>query len=181
VPPGPPVVVIGGGNAAIDSARTALRMGAEVTVLYRRERKDMPAIPEETEAAEHEGAKFVFLAAPHRIVGDENGNVKAIEVVKTRLGEFDASGRRRPVPTEEIRRFECDTVILAVGETVDLDFVRASGLRSRKTAHAGSGPLHARNQPQQVLRRRRPDHRARPTSPTPWATARRRRATSTRG
>ena len=64
------VVVIGGGNAAIDSARTALRMGCEVTVIYRRERKDMPAIEEETEAAEEEGAKFVFLAAPHRIVGD---------------------------------------------------------------------------------------------------------------
>ena len=71
----------------------------------------------------------MFLATPHRIVGDDEGNVKAIEVVKTQLGEFDASGRRRPVPTDEIRRFDCDTVILAVGEAVDLDFVRASGLR----------------------------------------------------
>ena len=123
------VVVVGGGNAAIDSARTSLRMGSEVTVIYRRERKDMPAIREETDAAEDEGAKFVFLATPHRIVGDAEGTVKAIEVVKTRLGEFDSSGRRRPVPTEEIRRFECDTVILAVGEAVDLDFVRAAGLR----------------------------------------------------
>jgi NADH-quinone oxidoreductase subunit F len=126
------VAVIGGGNAAIDSARTALRMGAEVTVIYRRERKDMPAIREETDAAEEEGAKFLFLATPHRIVGDEEGNVKAIEVVKTRLGEFDASGRRRPVPTEEIRRLECDTVILAVGEAVDQDFLRASGLRIKE-------------------------------------------------
>jgi NADH-quinone oxidoreductase subunit F len=126
------VVVIGGGNAAIDSARTALRKGADVTVIYRRERKDMPAIKEETNAAEAEGAKFIFLATPHRIVGDEDGNVKAIEVVKTRLGEFDASGRRRPVPTEEIRRLECDTVILAVGETVDQDFLRASGLRIKE-------------------------------------------------
>ena len=126
------VAVIGGGNAAIDSARTALRMGAEVTVIYRRERKDMPAIREETDAAEEEGSKFLFLATPHRIVGDEDGNVKAIEVVKTRLGEFDASGRRRPVPTEEIRRLECDTVILAVGEAVDLDFLRASGLRIKE-------------------------------------------------
>ncbi len=126
------VAVIGGGNAAIDSARTALRMGADVTVIYRRERKDMPAIKEETDDAEAEGAKFVFLATPHRIVGDADGNVKAIEVVKTRLGEFDSSGRRRPVPTEEIRRLECDTVILAVGEAVDLDFVRASGLRIKE-------------------------------------------------
>jgi NADH-quinone oxidoreductase subunit F len=126
------VAVIGGGNAAIDSARTALRMGAEVTVIYRRERKDMPAIREETDAAAAEGAKFVFLATPHRIVGDADGAVKAIEVVKTRLGEFDSSGRRRPVPTEEIRRLECDTVILAVGESVDLDFARASGLRIKE-------------------------------------------------
>src|SRR5581483_4953014 len=70
------VAVIGGGNAAIDSARTALRTGARVTVLYRRERKDMPAIEEETIAAEEEGAHFVFLAAPHRILGDAKGNVK---------------------------------------------------------------------------------------------------------
>jgi len=126
------VVVIGGGNAAIDSARTALRMGAEVTVIYRREKKDMPAIREETDSAAEEGVKFLFLATPHRIVGDEAGNVKAIEVVKTKLGEFDSSGRRRPVPTEEIRRVQCDTVILAVGEAVDQDFVRAAGLRIKE-------------------------------------------------
>ncbi len=122
------VVVIGGGNAAIDSARTSRRMGADVTILYRRERKDMPAIPEEIEAAEREGAKVVYLAAPHRIVGDANGQVRAIEAVRTKPGEFDTSGRRRPVPTDEVIRLECDTVILAVGESVDLDFCRASGL-----------------------------------------------------
>jgi len=107
-------------------------MGADVTVIYRRERKDMPAIREETDAAEQEGAKFLFLATPHRIVGDDEGNVKAIEVVKTKLGEFDASGRRKPVPTGEIRRLDCDTVILAVGEAVDQDFLRASGLRIKE-------------------------------------------------
>jgi NADH-quinone oxidoreductase subunit F len=127
VPLGQRVAIIGGGNAAIDSARTALRRGATVTVIYRRERKDMPAIQEEVEAAEQEGAHFVFLAAPHRIVG-ENGSVKAVEVLKTRLGEFDASGRRRPISTEEIQSFKCDTVILAVGEAVDKDFCKASGL-----------------------------------------------------
>jgi NADH-quinone oxidoreductase subunit F len=132
-PLGHNVVVIGGGNAAIDSARTALRKGSQVTVIYRRERKDMPAIKEETNAAEAEGAKFVFLATPHRIVGDAHGNVKAIEVVKTRLGEFDSSGRRKPVPTEEIRRYECDNVILAVGEAVDPDFGRGSGLKIKES------------------------------------------------
>ena len=125
---GKKVVVIGGGNAAIDSARTALRKGSDVTVIYRRERKDMPAIEDETAAAQAEGVKFAFLAAPHRIVGDAKGNVKAIEIVKTRLGEYDGSGRRKPVATDEIQRFECDSVILAVGETFDLDFAKASGL-----------------------------------------------------
>jgi NADH-quinone oxidoreductase subunit F len=132
LPVGRRVVVIGGGNAAIDSARTARRTGAQVTVIYRRERKDMPAIPEETEAAEHEGVQFLFLAAPHRIVGDKQGTVKAIEVVKTKLGEFDTSGRRRPVPTDEVVRVDCDTVILAVGEKVDPDFCKASGLKVKE-------------------------------------------------
>jgi NADH-quinone oxidoreductase subunit F len=122
------VAIIGGGNAAIDSARTVMRMGAQATILYRRERQDMPAIDEEIQAAEEEGVRFVFLAAPHRIVGDAEGNVKAIEIVKTRLGEYDKSGRRRPMPTDEVQRFECDSVILAVGETFDKDFCSASGL-----------------------------------------------------
>jgi len=122
------VAVIGGGNAAVDSARTAIRSGAEASIFYRRERKDMPAIREEVAAAEKEGVRLQFLAAPHRILGDAHGNVKGIEIEKTRLGEYDQSGRRKPVPTGEIVRFDCDTVILAVGETVDHDFARASGL-----------------------------------------------------
>ena len=126
------VAVIGGGNAAIDSARTALRMGANVTILYRRERNDMPAIDEEIEAAEEEGVRFVFLAAPHRILGTADGHVKAIEIVRTRLGEYDKTGRRRPIPTDEVQRLECDSVILAVGETFDLDFCKASGLELKE-------------------------------------------------
>ena len=133
VPIGNKVAIIGGGNAAIDSARTALRKGAEVTVFYRRERKDMPAIEEETKAAKDEGAKFVFLAAPHRVIGDATGKVKSIEIVKTRLGEYDASGRRKPISTDDIRRYECDAVIFAVGESVDLDFARASGLSLKES------------------------------------------------
>jgi len=129
---GKKVVVIGGGNAAIDSARTARRMGAEVTIVYRRERKDMPAIEEETAAAEDEGTRILFLAAPHRVIGDAKGNVRALEVVKTRLGEYDTSGRRKPVLTDEVQRIECDSVVLAVGESVDLDFARASGLRIKE-------------------------------------------------
>ena len=117
-----------------------IRKGASATVIYRRERKDMPAIAEEVDAAEEEGVRFVFLASPHRIVG-EGGSVKAIEVTKTRLGAFDTSGRRRPVDTGEVQSVPCDSVILAVGEDVDRDFCRATGLdgqrqtaRSRSTA-----------------------------------------------
>src|SRR3974390_2977244 len=107
VPLGKRVVVIGGGNAAIDSARTALRMGSEATIVYRRERKDMPAIEEETRAAREEGAKFLFLSAPHRVIGDAKGNVKAIEVVKTRLGDFDKSGRGKPILPPALQRIAC--------------------------------------------------------------------------
>jgi NADPH-dependent glutamate synthase beta subunit-like oxidoreductase len=92
----------------------------------------MPAIDEEIQAAEEEGVRFVFLAAPHRILGGSSGNVKAIEVVKTRLGEYDKSGRKRPIPTDEVLRFDCDNVILAVGETFDQDFCRASGLELKE-------------------------------------------------
>ncbi len=133
VPVGRSIVVIGGGNAAIDSARTARRLGAQVTVVYRRQRADMPAIAEEVEAAEHEGVRIVYLAAPHRILGDREGRVVALEAVRTRPGPFDTSGRRRPMPTDEIVRFECDSVVLAVGESVDLDFCAASGLKVRET------------------------------------------------
>jgi NADH-quinone oxidoreductase subunit F len=133
VPIGRKVAVIGGGNAAIDSARTALRKGAEVIVFYRRERKDMPAIEEETNAAREKGAKFIFLTAPHRVLGDAKGNVKSIEVVRTRLGEYDPSGRRKPILTDQIQRYECDSVIFAVGESVDMDFVRASGLSLKES------------------------------------------------
>ena len=131
LPVGQKVVVIGGGNAAIDSARTARRLGADVTIVYRRERRDMPAIAEEIEAAEHEGARLLYLAAPHRVLGDKDGRVKALEAVKTKLGEFDTSGRRTPVDTDEVIRVDCDTVILAVGEKVDPDFCKASGLKTR--------------------------------------------------
>ena len=153
------MVVIGGGNAAIDSARTARRLGADVTILYRRERKDMPAIPEEIEAAEHEGAKLVYLATPHRIVGDRNGQVRAIEAVRTKLGEFDTSGRRRPVSTDEVIRIECDTVILAVGETIDPDFSRASGLTLKEAGTIEVDRYTLETSRRTLLRWWRPDHR----------------------
>lgn len=114
---GKKVVVIGGGNSAIDGARTAKRLGADVTVVYRRTKEYMPAFKAEVEHAEKDGVKFIFLATPVRIIGDENGRVKAIECVKMKLGEPDASGRPRPepIPNSEFI-IECDTVITAIGE-----------------------------------------------------------------
>jgi NADH-quinone oxidoreductase subunit F len=96
-------------------------------VIYRRERKDMPAIAEEVDAAEEEGVKFIFLASPHRIVGDR-GAVQAIEVTKTRLGAFDTSGRRRPIDTGEVQVVPCNAVILAVGEVPETEFATQSSL-----------------------------------------------------
>ncbi|MCM8762542.1 MAG: NADPH-dependent glutamate synthase, partial [Candidatus Omnitrophica bacterium] len=112
------VAVIGGGNVAMDSARSALRLGAkEVIVLYRRTEKEMPAREEEVEHAMEEGIKFIFLVQPIEIIGDENGYVKGIKLIHNKLGEPDESGRRRPVPiegSEEIIPVDC--VIVAIGQ-----------------------------------------------------------------
>ena len=115
------VTVIGGGNSAIDSARTALRLGAEkVTVVYRRSRAEMPAISAEVEAAEHEGITFHYLAAPLKLTG-QNGHVAAMECVRMTLGDMDESGRFRPVPLAGSEfTIETDMVISAVGQKVVL-------------------------------------------------------------
>jgi NADH-quinone oxidoreductase subunit F len=123
------VIVIGGGNSAIDSARTAVRLGAEVTVVYRRGRSDMPAIVEEREAAEAEGVKFLFLAVPRKIIGSEGGAIRKLEVNLARLGEFDTFGRRIPEATGEMASLDCDTIIVAAGEKVDGDLVRRLSLQ----------------------------------------------------
>ena len=113
---GKKVAVIGGGNVAMDSARTALRLGAEVHLIYRRTLDEMPARSEEIEHAEEEGIVFDLLANPTQIIGDDNGWVKEIEVIDMELGEPDASGRRRPVPIEgSERRIAVDVVIVSVG------------------------------------------------------------------
>ncbi|MCX7982664.1 MAG: FAD-dependent oxidoreductase [Syntrophales bacterium] len=120
---GKKVVVIGGGNSAIDSARVALRLGAEVTILYRRERQDMPAAPEEIKAAEEEGVKIEFLVAPVKIIG-QDGKVSAIVCQKMSLGDFDSSGRRRPVPIKGSEyTLPVDAVISAISQTPDLSFI----------------------------------------------------------
>lgn len=121
---GQKVAVIGGGNVAIDAARSALHAGAkEVTVLYRRTKEDMPANPWEMKEAEAEGVKFEFLVAPAKFVGKE-GKVVEVELIKMELGEPDETGRRAPVPVENSKFTKAfDTVILAVGEAVDTSFL----------------------------------------------------------
>jgi glutamate synthase (NADPH/NADH) small chain len=111
------VAVIGGGNVAMDSARTALRLGAEkVYLIYRRSEKEMPARIEEVEHAKEESVEFHNLRNPKRILGDKDKNVTGIECLKYELGEPDESGRRRPIPIEGSEfEMDVDTVIVAIG------------------------------------------------------------------
>ncbi|MFX1288022.1 MAG: NADPH-dependent glutamate synthase [Promethearchaeota archaeon] len=111
------VSIIGGGNTALDSARTALRLGAEkVIVVYRRSESEMPARKEEYHHALEEGIEFQFLTNPVRFIGDENDNVCKMEVIKMKLGEPDDSGRRRPIEIEGSEyTIETDTVIVGIG------------------------------------------------------------------
>jgi glutamate synthase (NADPH/NADH) small chain len=112
------VVVIGGGNVAMDCARSSMRLGADVCLLYRRSRKELPARKEEIENAEEEGLVCRFLAAPLRFIGDEKGWVKAMECQCMELGPPDQSGRRRPIPIKGSEfTMETDTVIIAIGQT----------------------------------------------------------------
>lgn len=120
---GTKVAVIGGGNSAIDAARCAVRLGAEVTILYRRTREDMPAADEEIIAAEHEGIKIEYYVAPTEILG-EDGAVTGITCQRMKTGDFDRSGRRRPVPVEGSDfTLSADSIIAAIGQSPDLSFI----------------------------------------------------------
>jgi glutamate synthase (NADPH/NADH) small chain len=116
---GKKVVVVGGGNTAMDSARCAKRLNPEsVTVIYRRTRDEMPARKEEVENAMEEGIKFEFLTAPVELEGDENGRLKRIKCIRMKLGEPDASGRRKPIPIEGSEFYiDADVVIAAIGQS----------------------------------------------------------------
>ena len=120
---GKKVAVIGGGNTAMDAARSALRMGSDVVVVYRRSRSEMPAIAAEVEEAEHEGIPIHFLATPVRVMGD-TARVTQMECIRMELGEPDESGRRRPVPIEgSTFTMDVDTILTAIGESPDLSFL----------------------------------------------------------
>jgi glutamate synthase (NADPH/NADH) small chain len=113
------VAVFGGGNVAMDSARTALRLGADEShIVYRRSKQELPARLEEAENAEEEGVIFDYLTLPVRLIGNEQGWLTEIECIKMELGEPDASGRRSPVPVKGSEfRMKADAVICAIGNS----------------------------------------------------------------
>ncbi|UCD26573.1 MAG: FAD-dependent oxidoreductase [Candidatus Bathyarchaeota archaeon] len=118
------IVVIGGGNVAVDAARTALRLGSkDVKILYRRSNKEMPAFPSDAKEAENEGVKFQYLLAPKKILG-EKGKVTGLKCIRMELGKPDKSGRKRPLPIKDSDFIvDADTVIVAIGETPDVSFL----------------------------------------------------------
>ena len=136
------VVIIGGGNVALDAARTSLRLGAEkVTILYRRTRHEMPATMDEANHAYEEGVDIIELSSPVRIIG-ENGSVSGLECVKMILGDVDTSGRRRPVPkpgSEHV--IDCNAVIMAIGQSIALDFISENATLTNRGALAVSDSL----------------------------------------
>lgn len=136
------VVVIGGGNVAIDAARTSLRLGADkVSILYRRTRREMPATAEEAHHSLEEGIEVIELSSPVKMV-DEKGSISGIECVKMVLGDVDASGRRRPVPKEGSEHvLACDAVIMAIGQSISLDFISENATRTNRGALAVSDSL----------------------------------------
>jgi formate dehydrogenase major subunit len=136
------VVVVGGGFTAMDCSRTSVRQGAkEITLVYRRDMKDMPAESEVHEALD-EGVKMIFEAGPTRVVVDDNNKVTGVEFIRMQPGEPDASGRRRPEPVKGSEFVvECDRVLLAIGQTPDLTWIGAGdggveGNRGRLKADA---------------------------------------------
>jgi NADPH-dependent glutamate synthase beta subunit-like oxidoreductase len=130
-PLGRTAAIIGGGNTAIDCTRNLIRLGVKkVYIVYRRTRGEMPANEVEIDAAEHEGVEFLFLAAPVKVIGDDDGRVTHLEYLKMELGEPDASGRRRPVPIEGSETLlETDMVITAIGQSPDVSFTERSKKR----------------------------------------------------
>lgn len=119
-PPGGRVLVVGGGNAAMDAARTALRLGSEVTVIYRRKRGNMPADPAEVQEAEREGAAFRFLTAPLRVIPNENGRIQALTCIRTELGELKHGSRPGPVHVSGTEHdLAADSLIIAAGQRPD--------------------------------------------------------------
>ncbi len=147
--------MVGAGNVAIDAARSCLRLGADVTIVYRRDRDEMPANEHEIKDAIDETIRFMFMSAPHRIIGDLKGKVTGLEIHKMKFDGFDNSGRKKPVETGETAIIECNTVILAVGEKVDFEPAKEIGLELRKNGAVKVASAELSNEPAEGLCRRR--------------------------
>ena len=146
------LAVIGGGNVAVDVARTAVRLGAEsVTMVYRRTRDEMPAAADEIAEAEEEGVKFMFLASPAELIGNEKVSAMKLELME--LGEADEKGRRKPVSTGKFETVEIDSVISAVGQKIDVSNIiagtavklsnKGSVIADAKTCQTGEADIFA--------------------------------------
>lgn len=137
--PGARVAVIGGGNTAMDCARAARRIGAEVTIYYRRGEADMPAIRDEIAAARADGVTIRTMVLPKRVISGPDGRVSALELVRMEAGEIDSSGRRSPREVPGSEHVEpADTVIMAVGEAADLSLLRGSTMTGIDAAFTGA-------------------------------------------
>lgn len=122
---GKKVAVVGGGNSAMDVSRTLIRMGKEVHIIYRRNKEAMPADPEEIREAEEEGVIFHFLTNPVEIIKDKDNKIESVKLIKMKLGEPDASGRRRPIPIEGSEyTFKVDALVTAIGQLIDTDVIK---------------------------------------------------------
>jgi NADPH-dependent glutamate synthase beta subunit-like oxidoreductase len=120
---GDKVIVVGGGNSAIDAARVAKRLGKDARIFYRRTKTEMPAIPSEIEEAITEGIDIQFLVAPTKVISS-NGKTEALECIKMKLGDLDESGRRRPIPIEgSAFKIEVDSLILAISQEPDVSLL----------------------------------------------------------
>jgi len=138
---GQKVAIIGAGNVAIDAARSIWRLGRDVTVVYRREKCDMPANKIEIVESEAEKINYRFMSAPKEVLVDKSGKVKGLLVELMDRGGIDFSGRRKPIPTGKFEEIECDSIIMAIGERVETEFLTKDGLEVTKDGRIVINPF----------------------------------------
>ena len=138
------IVIIGGGNTAIDVARSLKRLGGDVTIAYRRTLRDMPANEEEIKEAMKENIEFMFMVSPHAIVRKDD-KLKGIELMKMKGGEYDTSGRRKPIPIGETVIIPCDKIYAAIGERTNTNFVECTDINFKSTVEINPITLQSSN------------------------------------
>ena len=138
------IVILGGGNTTIDVARSLKRLGRDVIIAYRRTLRDMPANEEEIKEAMNESIEFMFMVSPHAIVS-KDGRLIGIELMKMKSGEYDTSGRRKPIPIGETSIIPCDKIYAAIGERIDINFVECSDINIKGTLEINPITLQSNN------------------------------------